>query len=171
MPTNPVDVHIEYQNPWFRVLRNGSFHYVDEPGAHAGAAVLPLVGDTVWLLEMRRPAQQGAITWEIPRGYGEASETSLDCALRELQEETGLVAQQTQLTRLGKMRPNTAILSSCVDIYMAELPAGTMPVQRDQEAERIVKIPLELLPLQLAQGKLEDSFTLAALSFYWAALH
>lgn len=170
MPTHSSNEHIEYQNPWFRVLRNGAFHYVDEPGAHAGAAVLPLVGDTVWLLEMRRPAQQGVTTWEIPRGYGEAHETSQQCALRELREETGLVAEPAQLTWLGKMRPNTAILTSCIDIYLAELPVDSQTHMRDQEAERIVKIPLEQLPLQLAQGKLEDSFTLAALIFYWAVL-
>ncbi|WP_422101646.1 NUDIX hydrolase [Vreelandella sp.] len=170
MPTPSVDEHIEYENPWFRVVRHGAFHYVDEPGAHAGAAVLPLVGDTVWLLEMHRPAQQGAITWEIPRGYGETHETSQQCALRELREETGLMAEPSQLTWLGKMRPNTAILSSCIDIYLAQLPADTSLCSRDHEAEGIVKLPLDLLPLQLAQGKLEDSFTLAALSFYWAAL-
>ncbi len=170
MPTHSSNEHIEYQNPWFRVLRNGAFHYVHEPGAHAGAAVLPLVGDTVWLLEMRRPAQQGVATWEIPRGYGEAHETSQQCALRELREETGLVAEPAQLTWLGKMRPNTAILTSCIDIYLAELPVDSQTHMRDQEAERIVKIPLEQLPLQLAQGKLEDSFTLAALIFYWAVL-
>lgn len=159
---------IDYQNPWFRVLRAGDFFYVDEPNAKTGAAVLPVVEDTVWLLEMRRPAQQGAITLEIPRGYGDVGETSLSCALRELKEETGLVAGQEQLSLLGKMRPNTAILSSSIDIYLARLPADTEVVLRDQEAIRIVKIPFDLLPQQLAQGRLEDSFTLAALSFYWA---
>lgn len=159
---------IDYQNPWFRVLRDGDFFYVDEPNAKAGAAVLPVVEDTVWLLEMRRPAQQGAITLEIPRGYGDVGETSLSCALRELKEETGLVAGQERLSLLGKMRPNSAILSSCIDIYLARLPADIEIVLRDQEAIRIVKIPLDLLPQQLAQGRIEDSFTLAALSFYWA---
>jgi ADP-ribose pyrophosphatase len=170
VPTHSSDEHIEYQNPWFRVVREGAYHYVDEPGAQAGAAILPLVGDTVWLLEMRRPAQQGAVTWEIPRGYGEAHETSQQCALRELREETGLLAEPAQLTRLGKVRPNTAILTSCIDIYLAKLPSNHPPHSRDREAERIVKIPIKALPRELAQGKLEDSFTLAALSFYWATL-
>ncbi|MDN7131962.1 NUDIX hydrolase [Halomonas sp. MC140] len=161
---------IEYENPWFRVLRDGNFFFVDEPGARSGAAVLPVVGDTLWLLEMRRPAQKGAVTWEIPRGYGEVAETSLECAQRELEEETGLVADLSQLTWLGKVRPNTAILGSCIDIYLARLPADTVSAARDHEAESIVKIHMEMIPLLLAQGKLEDSFTLAALTFYWAAL-
>lgn len=162
---------IDYQNPWFCVLHDSNFFYVDEPNAKNGAAVLPIVGDKVWLLEMRRPAQQRALTLEIPRGYGEVDETSLSCALRELKEETGLLADSKQLTLLGKMRPNTAILSSCIDIYLAKLPADSDVALRDQEAIGILKIPLDLLPQQLIQGRLEDSFTLAALSFYWAALH
>ncbi|KHJ49870.1 hypothetical protein PZ78_15945 [Vreelandella venusta] len=161
---------IEYQNPWFRVVRNGDFFYVDEPRSGNGAAVLPIVGDEVWLLEMCRTAQGGQTTWEIPRGYGEVNETSAACALRELREETGLVADAAHLSWLGRVRPNTAILSSCIDLYVVALPPEAVAGNRDDEAERIVKVPLALLPLQMAQGKLEDGFTLAALSYYWATL-
>lgn len=161
---------IEYENPWFRVLRKDKYLFVDEPGAKSGAAVMPIVGENIWLLEMLRPAQGGLTTLEIPRGYGDFSETSAECALRELKEETGLIASHAQLILLGKVRPNTAILTSCVDIFAVVMPADASPGSRDQEAERVVEIPLSQLPKLLAQGSIQDSFTLAALSYYWASL-
>ena len=44
----------------------------------------------------------GTSRWDIPKGHGEAGESSQDTALRETAEETGLVFQPDELLELGR---------------------------------------------------------------------
>ncbi|MEL0169475.1 MAG: NUDIX hydrolase [Pseudomonadaceae bacterium] len=157
-----------YENPWFKVVREDGFHWVEESGANNGAAVLAVVdARTVLLVRVKRPAQGEQIMLEIPRGYGESGESSLQCACRELHEETGYRATPEQLTRLGRYRPNSAILASCVDIYLAELTSNDLVGSPDGEVLAVEAIPLGDLPALLQDGKLDDGFTLAALAHYY----
>lgn len=160
---------IEYANAWFSVVRKGHYHWIEEAGAPRGAAVLPVVGDQILLLSQKRPAQKGEITQEIPRGYANPGEHSAACASRELQEETGLTVRPEQLTHLGRVRPNSALISGSVQLYLATLPAGATFTQRDSEALALDWLPVAQLGEWLASGRLEDSFTLAAMAFYMAA--
>jgi len=157
---------IEYSNPWFRVVRQGHHHWIEEPGAQQGAAILPIIGDQVLLLKRRRMAQRGATTWEIPRGYAEPGESALACARRELAEEVGLHVDEADLVRLGSVRPNTAILASQVCLYLVAQPAGCLLHERDDEALALAWMPVSAIPEWMSAGKLEDSFTLAALAYY-----
>ncbi|CAM3838481.1 NUDIX hydrolase [Vreelandella rituensis] len=160
---------VVYENPWFRVMREDGFHFVDEPTSKQGAAVLPLVGNSLWLLQMHRPAQKMAMTLEVPRGYAHEGETSRRCAARELQEEMGLSIDPRSLQYLGKVRPNTAIMTACIDLYVARFHGDVVVGQRDREASGLASIPLERLPIWLGEGHVQDGFTLAALSYYFAA--
>jgi 8-oxo-dGTP diphosphatase len=64
---------------------------------HLGVGVLLRRGRAV-LLGLRA-GSQGDGTWGLPGGHVDGTEDPLDCAARELREETGLVA--TQLRRAG----------------------------------------------------------------------
>mgnify|MGYP003665154048 CR=1 FL=1 len=112
-----------YENPWFKVVRENGFHWVEENGASNGA---------------------------------------------ELQEETGYRAAPEQLTRLGRYRPNSAILTSCVDLYLAELTSSDQVGRPDREVLAVEEVPLGSLPAKLQDGILDDGFTLAALAHYYA---
>jgi ADP-ribose pyrophosphatase len=160
---------IVYQNNWFRVVEDGSYFYVDEPSAQNGAAIVPLLSDQLVLLEMHRPAQQLEATLEIPRGYGEKSETALDCAIRELREETGYDVAPGKLERLGFIRPNTGLLTSRVAVFLAHLTVDTPGTARDSEATNVVKIPVRELKTKLSRGEIEDGFTLSALCLLTAS--
>ncbi|WP_346799125.1 NUDIX hydrolase [Halomonas sp. Bachu 37] len=158
---------IDYTNPWFQVVREGGNYWAEEPAAEHGAAVLPLVGERV-LLERQRPAQKGVTTWEIPRGYAERGEDALACARRELAEETGLHARESHMYSLGWVRPNTAILTSCVTLFIATLPADTPCHARDAEALDFHWLAVKDIPQCLASGRLEDGFTLAGMALFMA---
>lgn len=156
-----------YENPWFRVVQDGRFHYVVEDNASNGAAVLAQIAeDDFLLLRVKRQAHAG-LQLEIPRGYGDPGESSLMCARRELAEETGYLIAEEQLSLLGRLKPNSAILASAVDLYLARIDSNSEPGQRDDEARDIERISLPRLRQMLRAGEIEDAFTLAALAFYF----
>ena len=159
-----------YENPWFRVVQDGRFHWIVENDSNNGAAVLAQIGDDDFLLLniMRRP--HADVQLEIPRGYGEPGESSLACACRELKEETGYQVNEDQLSLLGRIKPNSAILASSIDIFLARIDGRTRPAPRDNEAREVERISLRRLRDLLSEGAIEDSFTLAALAFLFNSM-
>lgn len=159
---------IVYENPWFRVVKDGQFHIVEENTGGEGAAVLPLVGDDILLLEMKRPSQGRELTLEIPRGFGEAGEVALTCAQRELKEETGYDLPLEAFSPLGHVRPNTGIMSSRIALFVARIAPDTPHAEPDQEAAGRRLLPLTQLNAALSSGMIEDGFTLSALALFLA---
>lgn len=157
----------QYENPWFKVVRDGRFHYVVENRADNGAAVLALVDGAEFLLLRVKRAAHADIQREIPRGYGEPGETSLACARRELAEETGYLVDESQLSLLGRLKPNSAILASTIDLYLAQVNSGDLTEQRDDEAVAVERVSLADMRSLLRVGEIQDSFTLAALAHYF----
>ena len=156
---------IVYENPWFKVIRHDGYHFIDELNAKTGAAVLIQQGDDLLLLEMHRLSQGGERTYEIPRGYAEEGESSLDCARREVREETGYALAEEDLHLLGHIRPNTGLLTTRVALYFAVIPADADYLGRDDEARSVITVPAAHVGDMLSKGDIEDSFTLAALCF------
>ena len=159
---------IVYENPWFRVVKDGQFHIVEENTGGDGAAVLPLIGDKILLLEMKRPSQGYEQTLEIPRGFGETGEDALTCARRELKEETGYDLPPEAFTLLGHVRPNTGIMSSRIALFVARIDAATPHGESDKEAAGRRLLPLADLGAALTDGQIEDGFTLSALALFQA---
>lgn len=159
---------IVYENPWFRVVKDGRFHIVEENTGGEGAAVLPIVGDDVLLLEMKRASQNYQQTLEIPRGFGEAGEDALTCARRELREETGYDLPPEAFSLLGHVRPNTGIMSSRIALFVARIPPDAPNAEPDMEASGRRLLPLAALSAALSDGLIEDGFTLSALALFQA---
>lgn len=94
--------------------------YVIHPGAVMVIAELP---DGQWVLErqFRYPVQ--SVMVEFPAGKLDAGEASLDCAQRELLEETGYTAKQW--ARAGVLHPVISYSTEFIDIWFArDLTAG-----------------------------------------------
>lgn len=159
---------IVYENPWFHVLKEGNFHIIEENTGGEGAVVLPFVGEKLLLLEMRRPSQNMELTLEVPRGFGNAGEDSLSAARRELKEETGFDLVAERFERIGYVRPNTGILRSRIAIYAVQIDADHPRLNADEEADGMRLVALSDLPAALADGQIEDGFTLSALMLYQA---
>ncbi|RUO35468.1 NUDIX hydrolase [Aliidiomarina shirensis] len=155
-----------YENPWFQVEQDGQWHYVLEKNSDNGAMVLCYVGEDLVLVEVPRAAH-GAELLEAPRGYGEPGEQAVEAAARELFEETGY--QAAQMDFLGVVKPNTAILSTNVNVFRCHLPANTQPIQHTSAASDFNEVSNVKLasPKQLAHyiasGRLSCGITLAAL--------
>lgn len=75
-------------------------------------------GEKYFVMEKQFRHGNGKITVEFPGGIVEKGEAPERAALRELEEETGLVPKK--ITRLGEVYPNAAFINSHGTIFLAE---------------------------------------------------
>lgn len=85
----------------------------------SGIAVLPVVADGFGLIRVYRHPL-GEYSWEVARGFVDSAETPAQAALRELREETGLVAAEGSLRSLGTIAPEPGVLDARVQLFAAE---------------------------------------------------
>ncbi len=156
-----------YENSWFKIIQDGKYHYLHEDASANGAVILVEQEDNFILIKIRRPAHQCALI-EAPRGYANPGETSFECAKRELLEETGFAVDDSLIKKIGKVKPNTAILTSTIDIFLASIKIDTQASDTDNEAEGLIYIAKSKIKDEIRKGNITDGFTLSALAYYWA---
>jgi 8-oxo-dGTP pyrophosphatase MutT (NUDIX family) len=122
--------------------REYDIDYVRHPGAAAVVAVDS--SRRVCLVRQYRHGIQDFL-WEIPAGKLDAGEAPSVCAVRELQEETGV--QASRWTSLGLFIPAPGIFTEIIHLYMAQdLKIGQPKPDADEELE------LKWMPLEEAMG-------------------
>lgn len=130
---------------------------------HKGAAaVVPVYPDGSTLLVRQHRVAVDRLTLEIPAGkLDSVDEDPLDCAVRELREETGLLA--------GRMTHMTTILTTpgfCTEkiaLYLAQdLTQGDTCPDED-EFLSLVRMPLDEAVSLILSGEIRDSKTICAL--------
>jgi 8-oxo-dGTP pyrophosphatase MutT (NUDIX family) len=103
-PWQTVARQFIYENPWIRVREDQVIRPDGLPGIYGvvefknrAVGVLPVDHDgSIWLVgQYRYPLQ--AYSWEIPEGGSPDSESAEATAIRELREETGLLAGRMEL--------------------------------------------------------------------------
>ncbi len=148
------------------LLPNGK-EAVREVCIHVGAvAVLPLLDDGRVVMERQFRYPHGRVFLEIPAGKLDSpAEDVLLAAKRELQEETGAVAEK--YTDLGVMIPSPAVLGEKITLFLAEgLSFGDRDLDDDEFLD-VEFIPLEELYKMVMSGEIEDAKTaIAVLKVY-----
>lgn len=136
------------------------FKMVDHPGA---AAVLVVQDGKVLLVEQYRPAA-GRQMLELPAGTIDRSESPLDCARRELEEETGYSAENWEV--LGHIYPTPGYTNEVLHLFCAS--GLTKGEQRLEEGEDIdVRwIPLEEVEAMIDRGEINDAKTIISVLKY-----
>ena len=129
---------------------------VEHPG---GVAIVPLHDDnTVTLVrQFRYPFQQ--VMTELPAGKLDRGEDHRVCALRELEEETGLVPDD--LTYLGCMRLSPGYSNEVLHIYLARGLHQGQAHPDEGEFLNVLRLPLRTLLDQVMAGELTDAKTVA----------
>ena len=166
-----------------QVLYNGSkvrleLHHLVDPESgkrtkrevcvHPGAvAILALRGEgddqTVLLVRNRRYAV-GRSLLELPAGTLEKGEMPIDCAGRELQEETGHLAGR--LRPLGTFYTSPGILSESMHAFVAtDLEATRQALEEGEEIEVEERPYAEVIRL-IRDGQIVDGKTIAAVLMY-----
>ena len=127
---------------------------VRHPGA---AAIVPVdAAGRVCLVRQYRLGVDDFL-WEIPAGKLDRGEPPDACAVRELREETGIVA--ARWTPLGRYVPAPAILTEVIHLYLAEdLEIGASAPEADEELE-LCWLDLDEAIERVANGAIDDGKT------------
>ncbi len=158
-----------YRNPWLAVEAHEIVHPNGMPGEHVlvvapnPCAVVVEDGDALLFARQPRFGAQ-CVVLEIVKGGREGSESSLECAARELREELGVEARHW--TPLGFLYEIPSIINRPVEVFLA---SDTTPAHGEQEAvESIepVRLSFEEAIACVRDGGIDDAVTVAALFRY-----
>ncbi len=144
-------------------LPNGylaTFEIIKHPGA---ALVIPfLPNDKIIMLRQLRPVI-GSYIYELPAGTIDKGESPLECAKREIVEETGYSAGK--MKRLGSIYPVPGYSTEKIVIYKAE---GLKPRPRHAEKDEVIELKIltkASVRRLFKSGRITDAKTIAALAF------
>jgi ADP-ribose pyrophosphatase len=146
-------------------LPNGSeteITFIRHPGS---IAVVPLLDDDTVVMEMQYRHPVGEYLLEIPAGTLEPNESPLDCAKRELMEETGFRAQK--LVELGKIHMIPAYSDEEIHVFIAR---DLKPAEQNLDPDEIIEVvtyPLAKAVRMIHAGKITDTLTIASIQMAW----
>jgi ADP-ribose pyrophosphatase len=129
--------------------------YIVHPGA---VVMIPMLDDGRLVLERQFRYPMGRVMIEFPAGKLTPGENPLDCARRELLEETGYTAREW--ARAGLMHPVISYSTEFIDIWFARgLEQQESRLDDEEFLEVIVATPEELLAW-CCDGRVTDAKTL-----------
>jgi len=156
-------VHLSLDRVRFPDGSEGELELIRHRGA---SAVVPILGDpeaqdpTVVLIHQYRYAA-GGFVYEIPAGIPEGGEPWEVCAARELEEETGYVAET--LCPLGRIFTTPGFTNEEIHLFQA---TGLRPgsIQRDKdEFMEVVEIPMSRVMEMVSDGVICDAKSLTGI--------
>lgn len=139
---------------------------VKNGGNSSAVAVLPITNqEEVCLIVQPRPVTKKNVCLEIPAGYIDDNETKEQAVIRELKEETGLIAKKEDLVYVTTYIQDTGISDAEVSVYLAFNCQETNEVSFDEdEIVSKFKVTIEEAFELLENNRLDGASTQLALS-------
>lgn len=149
---------IEYNGSGNKSFREVALH----PG---GAVVLPLKSDGKIILVSQYRYPHNEVLLELPAGKLEKGEDPLNCATRELTEETGYTSDK--ISKLGKIYTTPGFCDEVLHIYLAEdLTAGDHAREEGEEGMEIFELTLKEVEKKIKDGEIVDAKTICGITYY-----
>ena len=131
--------------------------------SHNWVNVVALTADRQLIMIEQFRHGTNTIELEIPGGVIDAKDASpVAAGLRELREETGYEAEQSQL--LGQIFPNPAIMSNTCFTVLAQNCRLKHPTELDSGEDLLTRlVPVSAIPELVKSGKIGHSLVVVAL--------
>jgi len=157
-----------FQNPWIKVESHDvtaptgrPAHYGLVKFANRAIAVLPLHDDgTVSLVGQARFAVN-AYSWELPEGGGPLDEDPRDAAIRELREETGLVAEN--LCEILSFDMSNSVTDEAAICFLATGLSQSDRAPDETEAFEYARVPFKIVLEAVTNGQVRDGLTVVSI--------
>lgn len=138
---------------------------------HKGAAAVVPVDDEgyVYLVRQHRVVND-MLMWEIPAGkLDSADEEPLACAIRELKEETGLVAENMEM--MSHIVTTPGFCTEKIGLFLATGLTQHETHFDEDEFLQLTRMPLSEAVQRVMKGEFRDAKTALGLLMAWQKLH
>lgn len=165
-----LDRKLKYQGTILKiyedtVIANGHEAHWDFIHHDGAAAVLPVTDDGKILMVRQYRNALDRETLEIPAGkLDEPDEPKINCAYRELEEETGFRTENMEY--LISVNTTVAFCDEAIDIFIAR---NLIPSHQHLDEDEVIEVEaweVDDLLDQIFQGKITDAKTIAAITAY-----
>lgn len=165
-----LDRKLKYQGTILKiyedtVIANGHEAHWDFIHHDGAAAVLPVTDDGKILMVRQYRNALDRETLEIPAGkLDEPDEPKINCAYRELEEETGFRTENMEY--LISVNTTVAFCDEAIDVFIAR---NLIPSHQHLDEDEVIEVEaweVDDLLDQIFQGKITDAKTIAAITAY-----
>ena len=130
---------------------------IREVAVHPGGAVIVAVkddGKIIMVNQFRYPLQKNI--FELPAGKLDINEDPLNCAVRELEEETGYKAKKVE--RLGKIYTTPGFCTEILHIFIAkELMQGDHNREEGELGMEVFEFSKQEIDEKIRNGEITDA--------------
>lgn len=148
-------------------IPNGNVAEWDFIGHKGAAAVVPVLPDGRLLMVKQYRNAIDRQTLEVPAGGRNGrSEPYIDCAFRELEEETGYKAKKEDLEFLISIKTTVAFCDEQIDVFVAKNLEKTQQHLDEDEFINVEAFTVDELLEMIYAGKIQDGKTMAAIMAY-----
>jgi len=151
-----IDLHVNTVR-----LPNGNEAKREVVTHHGAVCIVPVHADGTIMMVRQFRLAAGKILMEIPAGTLEKGEEPQDCALRELEEETGYKAATIRPLFAAYLAPGYS--TELIHAYLATDLTKTQTHFDEGENLELVTMSLADAMQQVLAGELQDAKTIAAL--------
>lgn len=155
-----IDIYKDYVE-----IPNGTIAQWDFIGHKGAAAVVPVTKDGKILMVKQYRNAIDRFTLEIPAGgLNSVEEPMIDCAKRELEEETGYKSQNLEF--LISLRTAVAFCNERIDVFVAKDLTKTSQNLDDDEFIDVESYEIDELLKMIFEGNIQDAKTVSSLLAY-----
>ena len=164
-PWQTIDNEIVYSNDWIDLQHNSVLNPAGNKGIYGvvhfkniavGIVTLDADLNTFLVGQFRYPLNE--YSWELPMGGSPFYENMLEGAKRELEEETGLVAEKW--TKIAKIHTSNCVTDEVGYVFLAEDLTQNAPFPEETEQLSVKKISFKEAYQMVLNGEITDAISM-----------